>query len=86
MLQFHDIMNRIKKIIYEETKERVYDKDLATELGLKASHYAVLKKRHRIPYEAITRFAYKKDISLSWIFFDKEDAIIPTIKKRVEKD
>jgi len=80
MLKFQNIMNRIKKVIYQETKERVYDKELAKALGLKPTHYAVIKRRHRIPYEAITLFAYKKDISLNWIFFDKEDAIIPPIK------
>jgi len=80
MLEFHTIMNRIKKIIYKETNNRVYDKDIAEALGFKPSHYAVIKKRHRIPYKAIALFANEKNISLNWIFFDKEDAIIPTIK------
>jgi len=71
MLEFSDIMNRIKKIIFEETGEKVYDKDIAKALGFEASYYAVIKRRQKIPYKAIALFANKKSLSLNWIFFNK---------------
>jgi len=80
MLEFSEIMKRIKRVIYEEKRDRVYDKEVAKALGLKPSHYAVIKKRERIPYEAIALFADKKNISLNWILFHKENVIIPSIK------
>lgn len=71
MLVFTDIMNRIRKILSEETGEKVYDKDIAKALGVEASYYAVIKRRHKIPYKAIALFANKKSLSLNWIFFNK---------------
>jgi len=80
MLEFSNIMKRIKRVLYEEKNDRIYDKDVAKALGFKPSYYAVIKKRERIPYEAIALFADKKNISLNWILFYKENAIIPPIK------
>jgi len=71
MLDFTEIMARIKKILSEETGEKVYDKDIAKALGFKASYYAVIKRRHKIPYKAIALFADKNSLSLNWIFFNK---------------
>ena len=71
MLDFSDIMSRIKKILHKESGERILDKDLATALGFDPSYYAVIKKRHKIPYKAIALFANEKNLSLNWIFFNK---------------
>ena len=71
MLEFSDIMSRIKRYLYEESGERILDKDLAVALGFDPTYYAVIKKRHKIPYKAIALFANEKDLSLNWIFFNK---------------
>ena len=71
MLEFTDIMNRIKRSLYEESGERILDKDLAKALGFEPSYYAVIKRRHKIPYRAIVLFANEKNLSLNWIFFNK---------------
>lgn len=74
MLEFTDIMNRVKMVIAKEKGERVYDKDIAEALGVKPTYYAVIKKRHKIPYEAIALFANRNNLSLNWIFFNKSIA------------
>ena len=71
MLDFTEIMKRIKRVLFEESGERVYDKDIAKALGFEASYYAVIKRRRKIPYRAIALFANEKNISLNWIFFNK---------------
>jgi len=72
MLDFTDIMSRIKKILSKKTGEKIYDKDIAKALGLEASYYAVIKRRSKIPYKAIALFADKNSLSLNWIFFNKQ--------------
>ena len=72
MLDFIEIMSRIRKILSDETGKKIYDKDIANALGFKASYYAVIKRRHKIPYKAIALFADKKALSLNWIFFNKQ--------------
>lgn len=71
MLEFTDIMNRVKMILEKEKGRKVYDKEIAEALGVKATYYAVIKKRHKIPYEAIALFANRNNLSLNWIFFNK---------------
>ena len=71
MLEFSAIMSRIKRSLYEESKERILDKDLAKALGFEPSYYAVIKRRKKIPYKAIALFANEKNLSLNWIFFNK---------------
>ena len=71
MLDFLDIMNRIKKTLHNESGERILDRDLAIALGLDPTYYAVIKKRHKIPYRAIALFANEKDLSLNWILLNK---------------
>ena len=72
MLDFTEIMNRIKRVLFEESGKRIYDKDIAKALGFEASYYAVIKRRKRVPYRAIALFANEKEISLNWIFFNKK--------------
>jgi len=71
MLDFSDIMSRIKKILYNERGEKILDKELAVALGFDPTYYAVIKRRHKIPYKAIALFANEKNLSLNWIFFNK---------------
>jgi len=72
LLEFTEIMKRLKRYLYEESGERIYDKDLAEALGFSASYYAVIKRRHKIPYKAIVLFADKKELSINWILFNKK--------------
>lgn len=71
MLDFNEIMYRLKTHLYQQSGERIYDKDLAQALELDATYYAVIKRRKKIPYQAILLFANNHNISLNWIFFNK---------------
>jgi hypothetical protein len=71
MLEFSEIMSRLKRSLHEESGERILDKDLAKALGFTPSYYAVIKRREKIPYQAIALFAHEKNLSLNWIFFNK---------------
>ena len=68
MIQFHDVSARLRDaIMHIERKEKVKDKDIACSLGLDPQYYAVIKRRNKIPYEAIALFCKKNRLSMNWI-------------------
>ncbi len=73
MIHFNDIIQRIEKIIAVNTvNRRVYNKEVAQALELTPEYFAVIKKRGKIPYEAIATFCQKREISINWILFGQE--------------
>lgn len=73
MIVFNDIMQRIEKIIAVNRKNRrVYNKEVAQALELTPEYFAVIKKRGKIPYEAIATFCRNREISINWILFGQE--------------
>ncbi len=73
MIHFNDIMQRIEKVIAVNTKNRrVYNKEVAQALELTPEYFAVIKKRGKIPYEAIAAFCRDREISINWILFGQE--------------
>ncbi len=72
MVDFPEIIERMKDII--STKKiggRVYDKDVAAELGIAQATFATMKKRGSIPYREIMEFCARRKISINWLFFDQ---------------
>jgi len=72
MVEFPEIIERMKDVI--STKKiggRVYDKDVAAELGIAQATFATMKKRGSIPYREIMEFCARKKISINWLFFDQ---------------
>lgn len=68
MFSFNDISTRLKEIVKSaKKKEKILDKDLATTLELDPQYYAVIKKRNKIPYEAIAIFCMREKINMNWI-------------------
>ncbi|RLA73829.1 MAG: hypothetical protein DRG30_05840 [Epsilonproteobacteria bacterium] len=73
MIDFSDSTLRIKQIISkDQKKQRIYNKDIAEALGLTPEYFAVIKKRGKIPYEAIAYFCKERQISINWILFGQE--------------
>jgi len=73
MILFSDIMQRIEKIIAADRKKRrVYNKEIAQALELTPEYFAVIKKRGKIPYEAIATFCRNREISINWVLFGQE--------------
>jgi len=73
MIDFHEVMLRIKEVLQKEIKkEKILDKDIALSLEINPQNYAVIKRRKKIPYEAIAYFSKKHDINMNWILFSKK--------------
>ena len=72
MIDFLDVSERIKGILqYKLKKHKIYDRDIAAELGLTPQYYAVIKKRKKIPYEAIALFCQQYRVSINWILLEQ---------------
>ena len=68
MIDFQDIMQRIKQILSEHNKkEKILDRDIADALELDPQYFAVIKRRKKIPYEAIAYFCERYNISMNWV-------------------
>jgi len=72
MVSIYETIDKIKDII--STKKiggKVFDKDVAVELGIPQPTFATMKKRGTIPYKEIMEFCARKKISINWLFFDQ---------------
>jgi len=72
MVDFVEIIEKLKDVI--STKKiggKVFDKDVAMELGIPQASFATMKKRNSIPYKEIMEFCARKRLSINWIFFDQ---------------
>jgi len=77
MSSFHEIADRLKEAIAVlEDRDKIRDKDLAGALGLTPQYYAVIKRRERIPYEAIVRFCQRYTLSLHWVLLGQRSRIV----------
>jgi len=73
MIVFRDVMERIEAILATEKQSRhIYNKEIAKALALSPEYYAVIKKRGKVPYEAIALFCKKREISINWILLGQE--------------
>jgi len=70
MMNFYEVMQRIRDVLQEQIKkEKILDKDIALALEINPQNYAVIKKRQKIPYEAIAYFSKKNKMNMNWILF-----------------
>jgi len=70
MIDFYDVMQRIRDLLQTQIKkEKILDKDIAIALQLNPQNYAVIKRRQKIPYEAIAHFSMKNKINMNWVLF-----------------
>ncbi len=72
MVDFKAIIDKLKDVISErDLSKKIFDKDVASELGIPQTTFATMKKRNSIPYEEILQFCAQKKISVNWLFFDQ---------------
>ncbi len=72
MVDFKVIIDKLKDVIAERNvSKKIFDKDVASELGIPQATFATMKKRNSIPYEEILQFCAQKKISVNWLFFDQ---------------
>ncbi len=72
MNTFNEIIEKVKDIISKDIKGgKVFDKDVAKELGISQATFATMKKRGAIPYKELMEFCARRKISINWLFFDQ---------------
>lgn len=77
MIDFLEVSERIRIILRSQLKkEKIYDRDIAHALKLDPQYYAVIKKRKRIPYEAIALFCHSHNVSINWVLFNQTPKVI----------
>ena len=70
MNSFVEIVEEIKSIISSEFgSKKIFDKDVADVLGISQMNFATMKKRNKIPFEALLDFCAKKSISINWLLY-----------------
>ena len=73
MIEFKDVMSRVKEILLQENnREKIRDRDIADSLDLDPQYFAVIKRRKKIPYENLAYFCKKHAISLNWILLKQK--------------
>ncbi len=72
MVEFGEIIEKLKDVISsKKIGGKVFDKDVAMELGIAQTSFATMKKRNSIPYRELIEFCASKRLSINWLFFDQ---------------
>ena len=70
MNSFVEIVEEIKSIISAEFEsKKIFDKDVADVLGISQMNFATMKKRNKVPFEALLDFCARKSISINWLLY-----------------
>jgi len=76
-----NILERIKDILSKEiSTKKIYDKDVAQALDIDYDSFRKQKARDKVPYYGVMSFLAKRNISITWFFFNQlpESLIEPT--------
>ena len=71
-ITFAEIVERIKDIVSKEYGRRVFDKDVARELGISPNSLRVYKATNHIPYKNVIIFCISRGVSADWLLFDPD--------------
>jgi hypothetical protein len=68
MIDFYEVMERVRQVLSaQDKKTKILDKDIADSLELDPQYFAVIKRRKKIPYEALAHFCKTHQLSMNWI-------------------
>jgi hypothetical protein len=70
MRDFRTIIEILKQHIANDTKTKVYDKDVASLLHITQSNFATIKKRNSTPFVEILEYCHQEKLCCNDIFFD----------------
>ena len=77
MNAFNEIIEKIKDVISNESDSgKVFDKDVAAELGISQATFATMKKRGAVPYKELMEFCARRKLSINWLFFDQSAGML----------
>ncbi len=72
MLIVNEIIEKLKDVLSTDGKKgKIFDKDVATALGLSQVNFATMKNRNKIPYNSVLDFCAAKKISINWLFYNQ---------------
>ncbi len=78
MIAFNDTMERLRSFIDKErNQKKILDRELASALSLDPQYFAVIKRRNKIPYEALAHYCHQHNLSLNWLLFAQEPQQLP---------
>lgn len=80
MNDFREVTEKIKDILRDGKKGKIFDKNVAHAIGMTADAFATVKKRESIPYEKILTFCAKNNILINDIFFNQK-ILVSNIKE-----
>ena len=69
MRSFKEIIIELKSFLAAGKTIKILDKDIALALDINPQNYAVIKRRQRVPYEAIAHFSKKNRLNMTWLLF-----------------
>lgn len=80
MIDFYAVMERVKQVLSAQNKKtKILDKDIADALQLDPQYFAVIKRRRKIPYEALAHFCKKNQLSMNWILLAQKPQYLTQI-------
>ena len=73
MIDFKTVMQRIREVLLEKKQQKkILDREIASTLKLDPQYFAVIKKRNKIPYEAIAYFCKEYHINMNWLLLNQK--------------
>lgn len=72
MLNFEEIVEKLRDVLSSERRGKVFDKDIATALDLTSVNFASMKKRNSVPFTNLLDFCALKKISINWMLYGQD--------------
>jgi hypothetical protein len=73
MIEFDETITRLKQVLaHKADKEKILDKEVAASLRLSPQYFAVIKRRKKIPYEALAHFCKQHKVNLNWLLLAQD--------------
>ncbi len=76
MNNFKTIVTILKEILFQNTKSKVLDKDVALALNIKASTLASYKRRDKLPYQAILTYCHENRLDVRKVLFNDVESVV----------
>jgi len=88
MNNFKTIITKLKEIISQQlqTNKKMFDKDVAQVLNIKASTLAGMKRKDKPPYQAILTYCHNNKLDVRKILYDEIQPIIDYPKQSTSED
>ena len=73
----HDkVLERLAYVVESAIGKIPYDKDIAKELGLSPANYSNMKKKKKLPLEAIIGYCALKRVSINWLLYEQSSEML----------